>query len=134
MTQHNAIHIAAAVITDNAGRCLLVRKRGTAYFMQPGGKIEQGEQPEVALMRELNEELGLTVLRDELQHVGRFSDVAANEPGRDVVAEIFRFKTDKIDFVPAAEIEEVIWYQPDGEQQVLLAPLTANFMIPLLTQ
>ena len=37
------IRIAAAVVTDIAGRSLLVRKRGSSIFMQPGGKIESGE-------------------------------------------------------------------------------------------
>jgi len=43
------IRIAAALLTDARGRLLLVRKRGTAWFMQPGGKIEPGEQPFDAL-------------------------------------------------------------------------------------
>ncbi len=47
------IIIAAAIITDSQGRCLLVRKRGTEYFMQPGGKPEIGETPHAALIREL---------------------------------------------------------------------------------
>ena len=46
------IIIAAAIITDSQGRCLLVRKRGTEYFMQPGGKPEIGETPHAALIRE----------------------------------------------------------------------------------
>jgi len=34
------IRIAAAVLIGPDGRTLLVRKRGTEAFMQPGGKIE----------------------------------------------------------------------------------------------
>ncbi len=34
----SAIRIAAALITRADGRVLLVRKRGTALFLQPGGK------------------------------------------------------------------------------------------------
>ena len=37
------IRIVAALIRDAAGRVLLVRKRGTTTFMQPGGKREVGE-------------------------------------------------------------------------------------------
>ncbi|HHQ6594189.1 TPA: GNAT family N-acetyltransferase [Serratia fonticola] len=40
------------MVTDRAGRVLLVRKRNTEWFMQPGGKIESGERPEVALARD----------------------------------------------------------------------------------
>ena len=55
------IHIAAALLVGPDGRTLLVRKAGTTAFMQPGGKIEPGETPEQALVREIAEELGLTL-------------------------------------------------------------------------
>ena len=43
MSATEPIRIVAAVIVDEAGRLLLVRKRGTQAFMQPGGKIAPGE-------------------------------------------------------------------------------------------
>src|SRR5689334_9671189 len=46
------IRIAAAVICDADGRMLLVRKRGTNAFMQPGGKIDGDEDAISALSRE----------------------------------------------------------------------------------
>lgn len=36
METSRVIRIAAAVITDATGACLLVRKQGTTAFMQPG--------------------------------------------------------------------------------------------------
>lgn len=53
MLEPKTIHIAAAVLMDDNERLLLVRKRGTEYFMQPGGKIEPGEEALSALVREL---------------------------------------------------------------------------------
>ncbi|AYH08079.1 NUDIX domain-containing protein [Pectobacterium parmentieri] len=126
------INIAAAIITDIKGRCLLVRKRGTHYFMQPGGKPEAGELPEAALVRELKEELNFIVSPDELVSVGSFTDVAANEPGHMVCADIFRISTDRTYFEPAAEIEEVIWFESSQFNHIKLAPLTENHLIPLL--
>src|SRR5260363_195441 len=55
------IPIAAALIEDGAGHVLLVRKADTRFFMQAGGKIEPGEEPAAALVRELHEEIGLIV-------------------------------------------------------------------------
>jgi 8-oxo-dGTP pyrophosphatase MutT (NUDIX family) len=53
------IRIAAALIDNEAGQLLLVRKNGTPWFMQAGGKIEDGESALAALRRELGEEIGL---------------------------------------------------------------------------
>jgi 8-oxo-dGTP diphosphatase len=52
------IRIVAALIRDDAGRVLLVRKRGTTAFMQPGGKRDAGEDDIAALSREVAEGAG----------------------------------------------------------------------------
>ena len=57
------IEVVAALISNAAGRVLLVRKRGTAAFMQPGGKRDPGEDDVTALSREIAEELGCSVVR-----------------------------------------------------------------------
>jgi 8-oxo-dGTP diphosphatase len=85
---HLPIRIAAAVISDSEGRVLLVRKRDTVFFMQPGGKIDDGETAEAALARELKEELGCALRGAAF--LGIFSAVAANEPSRTLEAALFR--------------------------------------------
>ncbi|WP_448631776.1 NUDIX hydrolase [Cellulomonas soli] len=64
------MHVAAALIVDATGRYLLVRKRGTTAFMQAGGKIEPGESPHDALVREVAEELGVHVTADQVRPSG----------------------------------------------------------------
>jgi 8-oxo-dGTP pyrophosphatase MutT (NUDIX family) len=126
----NTIRIAAALLIDPRGRTLLVRKRGTHAFMQPGGKIDAGESPVQALVRELHEELGLNIDPTTAVHLGQFSAPAANEPGFDVQAELFR--VDTCDTVaPAAEIEEVVWIEPGQPPAMQLAPLTRDLILPL---
>ena len=66
------IRIAAAVLIGPDGRTLLVRKRGTRAFMQPGGKIEAHEQPVNALARELEEELALNIDPASATYLGHF--------------------------------------------------------------
>ncbi|MGA8138731.1 MAG: NUDIX domain-containing protein [Pseudomonas gingeri] len=123
------IRIAAALLIGPDGRTLLVRKRGTQAFMQPGGKIEAHEQPVNALARELEEELGLVIDTAAATYLGRFAAQAANEPGQEVVAELFRVDTGMAP-EPAAEIEEVVWIDPAGDGGLFLAPLTRDLILP----
>lgn len=57
------ISVAAAALIDSEGRILVAQrpegKSMAGLWEFPGGKIEQGETPEYALMRELREELGI---------------------------------------------------------------------------
>ncbi|MGV3768855.1 MAG: (deoxy)nucleoside triphosphate pyrophosphohydrolase [Sphingobium phenoxybenzoativorans] len=57
------LHVVAAALVDADGRVLLQQrpegKPMAGLWEFPGGKIEHGETPEAALIRELNEELGI---------------------------------------------------------------------------
>ena len=125
------IHVAAAIVTDVAGRAIVVRKSGTTGFMQPGGKIERGESALATLIRELREELGLEVDVDATEFLGSYEAAALNEPGQTVRAEVFALVTDA-ELHPAGEIDEIYWLEsPDDTTSVELAPLTLDVMMPL---
>ena len=125
------IQIAAALIEDREGRLLLVRKRGTAAFMQAGGKIEGGETAFEALARELGEELGFTPKPAQTHYVGRYSAEAANEPGHVVEAELYRVRAPGERFAMGAELEEMLWVTPAAARALPLAPLTRDCVLPL---
>jgi 8-oxo-dGTP pyrophosphatase MutT (NUDIX family) len=124
------IRIAAALIDDGAGRLLLVRKAGTRWFMQPGGKIDSGESALAALRRELLEEIGLQLDEDAAGYLGCFSAAAANEPGLDVTAELFHVRTSHSP-VACGEIEEAVWVTQAQAAALRLAPLTREKVLPL---
>lgn len=60
-----AIDVVAGLIVDAGGRLLACRrppgKHLAGKWEFPGGKVEPGEDPATALVRELEEELGITV-------------------------------------------------------------------------
>ncbi|MEH1123705.1 NUDIX hydrolase [Micromonospora sp. CPCC 206061] len=52
---------AGALFTDDAGRVLLVRPTYKEYWDIPGGYVEPGESPRAACIREIREELSLSI-------------------------------------------------------------------------
>ncbi len=70
MTENPTLMVVAAALVDRQGRVLL-QQRAPGRSMEglwefPGGKMEPGESPEQALIRELEEELGIQVAEASL--------------------------------------------------------------------
>lgn len=64
--------VVAAVLINEKGEVLLAQrpegKRLAGKWEFAGGKIEEGETPEVALVRELHEELGIEVRPEDMEN------------------------------------------------------------------
>jgi 8-oxo-dGTP diphosphatase len=62
---HDLLLVVAAALVDPDGRVLIAQrpdgKSMAGLWEFPGGKVEAGETPEAALIRELREELGIAV-------------------------------------------------------------------------
>lgn len=69
---------AGALLLDDRGRVLLVEPVYKPYFEIPGGAVEADESPRAAVVRELEEELGLAVRPGRLLVV----DWVPPRPGR----------------------------------------------------
>ncbi|EAP89909.1 NTP pyrophosphohydrolase [Oceanicaulis sp. HTCC2633] len=67
----NLLLVVACALVDPDGRVLLARrpegKQHAGLWEFPGGKVEPGESPEQALVRELREELGIEPCEQCLQ-------------------------------------------------------------------
>lgn len=122
--------VAAGIVTDPAGRTLVVRKRGTSAFMQAGGEIEQGESALDALARELRDQIGLELDPDRTEYLGSFRAEASNEPDTVIRAEVFALTIGYETYRPAAQIEELLWIE-SVDVGVELAPLTRDTILPL---
>jgi 8-oxo-dGTP diphosphatase len=124
------ISVVAALIRDPDGRVLLVRKRGTEAFMQPGGKRDVGESDVAALSREIAEELGCRVRDTSARALGVFDCPAANEPGFQVNATVYAVDIEG-PIKPAGEIDQVVWIDPHALPDLPFAPLTRDHVLPL---
>lgn len=122
------IFTVAAVIADPHGRVLVVRKQDTTVFIQPGGKREPGEMPLTTLARELDEELGITMIESSARLLGEFEAAAVNESGRRVRAIAYALDIEDRP-EPRAEIAELAWIDPT-RPTVPIAPLSSDYILP----
>jgi len=105
------VRVAAAVV--RRGDLLLLTQRppgGPLGLMWefPGGKIEEGESPEHALVRELREELGVPARAHDIVEV--VSHDYAH--GLEVEIVFVRCELDSIDFTPSPAVHAVRWVKP----------------------
>lgn len=74
MTKTRLLPVVAAALVDANGRVLVQQrpagKQHAGLWEFPGGKVEPEETPEVALVRELAEELGIGVDGADLTAIG----------------------------------------------------------------
>jgi 8-oxo-dGTP diphosphatase len=128
------IDIVAAMIRDEAGRVLLVRKRGAEVFQQPGGKRDSGDIDDLhTLARELEEELGCVMHRDGARLLGKFRAPAANEPGCVVEATVYEVNATG-PYQARAEIEALQWVNPAQWGDLPIAPLSRDYLLPLMVR
>lgn len=128
-TQKKVITVSAAIIINQNKELLLVRKHGTVFYMQVGGKFEPYESAEDALIREIQEEIQVDA---QIKHsLGIIHTTAANEVGFELQAHVF-----EVDITGhpchSAEIAEISWIDFNNSQQLRLAPLTEQFVLPYL--
>lgn len=115
------------VIRDDAGRCLLLlrsqsSKGSPGKWEFPGGKVESGENFDVALLREVAEETGLTV---SLEHV-----VGATEfelPGRKVAYLILTGRLESGQVRLSSEHVDFAWLAPEELSSMDLVEQFAPF-------
>lgn len=114
------------LVVETESELLLVQARNRAKYYFPGGKIDDNETLTAALVRELEEELGLTVAEHELYY--RNIVVGEAYPQPNTLTKLICFSTTKdIDWQniePASEITDVQWIKKADEIRIAPAVLT----------
>ena len=103
--------VAAAVVWDGPRLLLTQRPPGGHVGLQwefPGGKLEPGETPAVALVRELHEELGVGATAHETLAV----HAHAYPDGPHVEIHFIRCTLASLAFTPSAAVHAVRWLEP----------------------
>ena len=126
-----SLFVVSVTFRNDQGDLLLVRKRGPTAFMLPGGKVEPGETHPQASVREVAEELSLSLAESDLTLLGHWSAGAANEPGLTITSDVFLAPLPG-EPVASAEIEELRWLPLTPDAASALSPMLVEHVIPAL--
>lgn len=126
------LFVVAAALVDSAGR-VLVQQRPEGKAMAglwefPGGKVEPGETPEAALVRELDEELAIAVPPAALVPL-----TFASEPldGRQLI--LLLYVAREWQGEPRARHATALrWCAPDALRALAMPPADAPFIDALV--
>jgi 8-oxo-dGTP diphosphatase len=115
----------AGVVVDEAGRVLVVRRRDNGHWEAPGGILERDETFEEGVIREVQEETGLTV---EVEHLSG----AYKNMDRSIVALVYRCRPGRGQARETTESSAVRWVHP-AEVPALMAPAYAVRVLDALS-
>lgn len=127
------IEVVAVLVQDASDNILLVRKKNTTTFIQPGGKPEPDEDIMTTAARELVEETGLVVAPTRFEFTGEHVANAANEPGFSIVAQCVRVRLnpgEEVAVQAANEIASAQWFTLDQAASIKAAPLFQEIILP----
>lgn len=121
--------IVTRTSTEGTTEVLNVLAHNKTKYGFPGGKLEEGETPEQAVIRETDEELGATPAN--LKYIATYS--ALTPEGRGIEMYVFTGSVSD-DIKPTNEIAELHWltYQQMADRIDLLTPMTIEHILPIL--
>ena len=123
--------VAACALLDREGAVLLAQRpagRPLAGLWEfPGGKVEAGEQPEEALIRELREELGIEIAKEDLTPL-TFASHAY--PDFHLLMPVYLCRRWQ-GRLTAHEGQELLWVRPDTLHLYDMPPADAPLKIAL---
>ncbi len=125
--------MVAGLVVDDDDRVLITRRRPEqplgGYWEFPGGKLEPGEAPVAALVRELREEIGATV------EVGPIWDVLHHAyPAFDLLMLVYRCRLVAGEVAQAIDVADLAWCRPLAIRGYDVLPADAPLVERLITE
>ena len=100
------------------GKILVAKTKGKEVFYIPGGKREIGETDEQALLREIEEELSVRLIREDLKHYGVFQ-AQAHGHAEGIMVKMTCYQGAYFGTVQASsEIETIAWVNHKDKDMV----------------
>ena len=124
--------VAGIIIKDK--KLLFARATGEDSFFGPGGRIEDGETPEQAMVRELKEELSIDVSPEDLEFFGDYSAATDTHRGKTTRTKAFVVKKWSSDPVPSAEVEELKWLTSELPDNIRVGSTFGGEVLPALNK
>jgi len=123
--------VVAAALADRDGRVLLQRrapgKAMAGLWEFPGGKVEPGETPEAALVRELDEELGIAV---DPAALAPAAFASAPLGGRHMILLLYLCRSWR-GTPRALDADALAWLRPEEMDAGMMPPADAPLIPPL---
>lgn len=121
------VPVVAAALIDESGQALMQRRRlGGAHgglWEFPGGKVEAGESPESALLREIEEELGVRLDPADLAPLAFSSDPRLPPAAREPYVILLYTCRSWLGTPHCREGEEIGWFAPSTLCELAMPPL-----------
>ena len=130
---------AFAIVRNDGGQILLVRRADDGYWELPGGRIEVGESASAAVVREVAEETGVTITVTGLAGVYSDPGHVLAYPHEDGIyqqlAVCFRAFTPVHNTQPDHdETSGAAWFDPEQATQLVMHPAMRQRLTDALTE
>ena len=136
---HELLPAAFAVVRNDLGRVLLVRRTDDGYWELPGGRVEVGESVSAAVVREVVEEAGVSIEVTGL--AGVYSDpghVLAYPHGKGIYQQLavcFHAITPaRVAQPDHQETSAAAWFDPEQTTQLDMHPAMRQRLTNALTK
>lgn len=116
----------------NQNKLLIDKPRKRSTYQMIGGKIENGENPLQAAIRECREELGDNVIldKDKFKQVMDFDEIATSDPNLKIHFYVFEYEGIlEGELTTSEEIEGFLWYDTSYGHEILSNTLK-NEVVP----